>query len=148
MPENVWIVVGVTTIAVVVCVALHYEALRMISGLLPPSKERHRRRIVYLILWLLFVHSVEIWVFGASYYGLLLRIGGIGELVGMEPVSIFNCVYYSAVVFSTLGFGDIVPVGAIRSLTGMEAIAGLTFITWSASFTFVEMSKSWDRNHG
>lgn len=147
MPENIWIVIGVTTVAVVVCVALHYEALRLISGLLPPPKERHRRRIVILILWLLLVHSVEIWVFGASYYT-LLRIGGIGELVGMDPVSIFNCVYYSAVVFSTLGFGDIVPIGAIRLLTGMEAIAGLTFITWSASFTFYEMSKNWNNKNG
>ena len=146
MPENVWIVVCVTTVAVIVCVALHYEALRLISGLLPPSQHRLRRRIVILILWLLLVHSIEIWVFGASYYA-LLSIGGIGELVGMDPISIFNCVYYSAVVFSTLGFGDIVPVGAIRLLTGMEAIAGLTFITWSASFTFVEMSKSWDGKH-
>lgn len=147
MPENVWIVVCVTVVAVVLCVALHYEALRLIADFLPKPKHHERRRIVFLILCLLVVHSVEIWIFGTAYYT-LLQIGGIGELIGMDPVNIFNCVYYSAVVFSTLGFGDIVPIGAIRFLTGMEAIAGLTFITWSASYTFVDMSETWDHKRG
>ena len=31
-------------------------------------------------------------------------------------------------------------------MTGVEAVSGLTFITWSASFTFLEMLKTW--NHG
>ena len=31
----------------------------------------------------------------------------------------------------------------LRFITGTEAIAGLTFITWSASYTFMEMLKIW-----
>jgi len=31
----------------------------------------------------------------------------------------------------------------LRFMTGTEAIAGLTFITWSASYTFMEMLKIW-----
>lgn len=143
MPENIWIVASATLAAVVLCVVLHYEALRLVTDVLPRPRNNHRWRIVMLILCLLFVHVIEIWIFGIAYFG-LLQIGGVGELIGMEPVSMFNCVYYSAVVFSTLGFGDIVPVGAIRFLTGMEAIAGLTFITWSASYTFVAISKTWN----
>jgi len=30
-----------------------------------------------------------------------------------------------------------------RFMTSTEAIAGLTFITWSASYTFIEMLKIW-----
>lgn len=145
MPENVWIVASVTLLAVIICVTIHYEALRVVSDFLPTPKHHHRRRVILLILCLLFVHIVEIWVFGVAYFT-LLQFEGIGQLVGMDPVSIFNCVYYSAVVFSTLGFGDIVPIGSIRFLTGMEAIAGLTFITWSASYTYVEISKRWDHD--
>jgi hypothetical protein len=42
-----------------------------------------------------------------------------------------------------VGFGDLVPHGAIRFMTGMEALTGLVMITWSASFTFLEMQRDW-----
>jgi hypothetical protein len=42
--------------------------------------------------------------------------------------------------------GEIVPVGPIRFLTGMEAVGGLLLITWSASFTFIEMQRYWGRD--
>ena len=145
LPIAYWIAIGVTIVAVVICVVLHYEALRLISDLLPAPKHHHRRRIVVLILGLLLVHSIEIWVFGLANFG-LLQFESMGQLVGMGDLSLFNCIYYSAIVFSTLGFGDIVPDGPIRFLTGMEAIAGLTFITWSASFTLLDMTNTW--NHG
>ena len=33
------------------------------------------------------------------------------------------------------------PVGAIRFLVGTEALTGFVLVTWSASFTFVEMQR-------
>lgn len=51
--------------------------------------------------------------------------------------------YFSAVVYTTVGFGEIVPRGPVRGLTGAEGITGLTLITWSASFTFLEMQQHW-----
>jgi hypothetical protein len=42
------------------------------------------------------------------------------------------------------GCGDIVPMVSNRYMTGVEAVAGWTFITWSASDTFLEMMKTWD----
>jgi hypothetical protein len=137
-----WIAVGVTAVAVVACVTLHYECLRFMTVWLPKPKHRHRRRIVVLILGLLLLHIAEIWIFGMAYFG-LLSYGGFGELVGIGEISIWNCVYYSATIFTTVGFGDIVPQGTIRFMTGTEAISGLTFITWSASYTYMEMSKIW-----
>ena len=142
LPAPYWIVAAVTVVAVVVCVVLHYEALRLISDRLPTPKHHHRRRIVFLILCLMLVHCVEIWIFGLANFG-LLRYADVGQLVGIGDVTIFNCIYYSTIVFSTLGFGDVVPEGPIRLLTGIEAIAGLTFITWSASFTIVDMMDTW-----
>ena len=46
-------------------------------------------------------------------------------------------------VYTTLGFGDLVPLGPIRHMTGSESVAGLVLITWSASFTFLEMQRFW-----
>jgi hypothetical protein len=37
------------------------------------------------------------------------------------------------VTFSTVGFGEMWPVGAVRFLCGLEALTGFVLITWSAS---------------
>jgi hypothetical protein len=52
-------------------------------------------------------------------------------------------VSYSAIVYTTVGFGDIVPVGPIRFMAGMEGLTGLVMITWSASYAFLEMHRDW-----
>lgn len=46
--------------------------------------------------------------------------------------SLTERVYFSGVVFSTLGFGDIVPAGPIRLMVAVQAITGLMLIAWSA----------------
>ena len=143
LPLPYWITVLVTLMAVVTCVTLHYEGLRFLSDRLPMPQHHQRRRIIILILCLLLLHSIEIWIFGLGYF-FLQNIEGFGAFVGIEQLGILDCVYYSAAVFTTLGFGDIVTTGPIRFMTGMEAVSGLTFITWSASYTFLEMLKTWD----
>jgi hypothetical protein len=143
LPLPYWITVLVTATAVVVCVTLHYEGLRFLSDKLPMPKHHHRRRIILLIVSLMILHIIEIWVFGISYF-LLQNVDGFGTFVGVDQMGILDCVYYSAAVFTTLGFGDIVPIGPTRFMTGVEAVSGLTFITWSASYTLMEMLKTWD----
>ena len=86
------------------------------------------------------LHIAEIWIFGLTYY-LLLLDDGFGGFGSMSSAGSFDCIYFSATVYTTLGFGDIVPLGPIRFLTGTQSIVGLTLITWSASFTFGEMIK-------
>ncbi|MDX1516880.1 MAG: potassium channel family protein [Woeseiaceae bacterium] len=142
LPAQYWITGLATAVVVVLCVLVHYEGLRLLSDKLPTLKRHHRRRIILLILALLFMHVVEVWIFGIAYFG-LLQFDGYGELLGVVPVNLFDYIYYSASVYTTVGFGDIYPVGAIRTMTGTEGITGLTMITWSASYTFVEMLKSW-----
>jgi len=143
LPLPYWITVLVTVLAVIICVTLHYEGLRLLSDKLPVPKHHHRQRIILLILCLLLLHSLEIWVFGFGYFW-LQHLQDYGAFVGADHLSLLDSVYFSATVFTTLGFGDIVPVGPVRFVTGVEAVAGLTFITWSASFTFLEMLKTWD----
>lgn len=138
-----WVIISCTVAAVVASVILHYEGLRFLTDKLPMPKHHHRRRIVLLILCLILLHFVEIWIFGASYY-FLQYVPGHGALQGAEPLNLFDSVYYSATVFTTVGFGDIVPVGPIRFMTGVEAVSGLTLITWSASYTLMEMLRTWD----
>ena len=42
-----------------------------------------------------------------------------------------------------LGFGDVVPIGAIRLLAGTEALNGLLMIGWTASYAYITMERFW-----
>jgi hypothetical protein len=57
--------------------------------------------------------------------------------------SLLDSVYLSAMTYTTVGFGDLTPAGAIRFLSGTEALTGLMLVTWSASFTYLEMERYW-----
>ncbi|MCH9693502.1 MAG: potassium channel family protein [Gammaproteobacteria bacterium] len=145
LPPSYWLAGLITILIVIVCVLVHYEGLRLLSDRLPTPRLHQRQRVILLILSLLFLHIVEIWIFGLAYYG-LLTLGNFGELQGVSGNLLYDCVYFSASAYTTIGFGDIYPVGALRTMTGAEGITGLTIITWSASYTFVEMLKTWDSN--
>ena len=143
----------VTVTVVIICVGVHYEGLSVLSrwargGVSPP-----RLKIATLIVGQLFLHVVEIWIFAVGYFLLTqkLKLGVLIQLpysdnLGTEVIGFLDHVYFSAVVYSTLGFGDLIPNGPVRFLTGMEAVAGLVLITWSASFTFIEMQRYWERD--
>ncbi len=129
---------------VVVCVVLiHYECLRQLSRLLPRLPIRPRLRIVLGVGGALVGHALEIWVFALAYY-VATHYTAWGALQGDTANTLMDCVYYSFTVFTTLGFGDITPVGSLRYLTGIESLTGLVLITWTASFLFLEMQKHWE----
>ena len=53
-------------------------------------------------------------------------VPGAGSGVGPGGVeTLFDAFYLSATTFTTLGFGDLTPMGAIRVLSGCEALTGL-----------------------
>jgi hypothetical protein len=136
-------VVTVTGIAVLLCVLLHYESFTLFQKVLSRLNIRvRRRRILFLMYGLLTLHVVEVWLFGIGYY-LLVDGSGDSRLEGWQGGGLLEFVYFSAVVYTTLGLGDLVPHGAIRFMTGTEALSGFLMITWSASFTFLEMERLW-----
>lgn len=135
-------VIIATLLAVVFCVVLHYEALSRLTGILRHIRIPARPRILLLIFAILLTHVVEIWIFGGAYF-YLISTDAHGSLLAGHPIELFDAIYYSAVCFTTLGLGDLVPVGAVRFMTGTEALTGFVLIAWSASFTFVEMERFW-----
>jgi hypothetical protein len=135
-------VVLVTLLVAVLCVVVHYEALSRLTGLLKRIHMPARRRILLLIFSILLTHVAEIWIFGGAYF-YLVSSDGHGSLLANHSIGLFDSIYYSAVCFTTLGLGDVVPVGPVRFMTGTEALTGFVLIAWSASFTFVEMERFW-----
>lgn len=141
-PAN-WAIVLVTFGVIALVIGLHYEVLRGCIGFLPSVSHRRRRRVVILIFVILFTHAIEIWLFAFGYYG-LLHFDLFGAIAGnVEIVTLVDHAYFSGMVYTTVGFGDVVPTGPIRFMAGMEALTGLVMITWSASFTFLEMQRDW-----
>ena len=135
-------VVFATLAAVAVCVLLQYEGLVLTWKWVAGHRGHKRTKVVYAILSIITLHVIEIWLFGTAIWALLL-IRGTGSLHGPESAELLECIYLSAVTFSTVGFGDIAPVGPIRFLAATEALTGFVLITWSASFTYLEMERFW-----
>lgn len=139
------IVVFVTVLAVSAAVLVHYEGLSLLSQWLAKRREHHpRRKVLYGIFGVLTLHIAEIWVFGFATW-LSLMFGNTGRLVGSPDTSLLDAVYLAAITFTTVGFGDLAPVGPIRFIGGTMALTGFVLITWSASFTFLEMERYWRR---
>ncbi|SEL99140.1 potassium channel family protein [Halomonas daqiaonensis] len=134
--------VAITLIAVVACILLHYEvSLRLWQGL-EQSQSTLRRRFLKLTFGLFAAHVTEIWIFAVAM-ALLAEHPLAGGLSGIGAVNFLDYVYFSAITYTTLGYGDLFPTGPIRFMTGTEALIGFMLITWSASLTFLEMQRHW-----
>jgi hypothetical protein len=138
----VWIVALSSFVLVGACMLLHYEVLSACQRYLPTLTQRRRPRVLILIGLVIVLHITEIWLFGVGYY-LLAAEPGFGTVQGLQTTELRDFVYFSGMTYSTVGFGDVVPVGPIRFMAAIEAIAGLVLIAWSASYTYLEMQRHW-----
>ena len=60
--------------------------------------------------------------------------------------SLASCLYFSAETYTSLGFGDLTPVGPLRMIAGVEALNGLLLIGWSASYAYIAMERFWNED--
>ncbi|WP_341503903.1 ion channel [Gallaecimonas sp. GXIMD4217] len=133
----------INSLLVSLAVLVHYEILRQLSLFVPRLTIRHRLRVLFGVFGALCAHVIEIWLFAFGYY-FMVHVDGFGTLAGNFDHSLLDCSYFSFSTYTSLGLGDIAPLGNIRFLAGLEALTGLVLITWSASFMFIEMTKFWE----
>jgi hypothetical protein len=126
-------------------VLVHYELLFKTADILPKIAIKHRFKILICVLVALIAHVVEIWIYAFAYFK-MHNSSSWGYLAGNFDGSLVDSIYFSFTTFSTLGFGDIEPMGAIRFFVGMESLVGFVLITWTASFLYFEMQKHWSTN--
>lgn len=138
-------IILLTLCLVALAVVVHYEILQRLSDHLPMISLRPRLNMIAAILGCLLAHTVEIYVFAAVYYAAIIE-GTFGRLLGSTKASFHECAYYSFCTYTSLGFGDLRPVGALRVLSGVEALTGLVMIAWTASFMFMQMQRFWNTN--
>lgn len=133
----------INTLVISMVVMVHYEILRLLTKLIPKLSIKKRLRIVVGILGAICAHILEMWIFAFGYF-FMIQSKELGSLQGNFNGSLLDCCYFSFSTYSSLGYGDIEPLGHIRFLAGLEALTGLVLIAWTASFLFLEMKKFWD----
>ena len=117
-------VVVSTMAAVGCCVLVHYEGLTLMSRtLLRRHDSNPRRKVLLGVLGVLTLHVAELWLFGVTFWG-LGHMGGTGHVVGADPLGLLDAVYLATMSYTTVGFGDVSPVGPIRLLAGTCALTG------------------------
>ena len=75
------------------------------------------------------VAIVEILIWSATYLAL-------GFIEGLE-----KAIYFWAVTFTTLGYGDVVLDGSRRLLSALEAINGIMMFGWSTAVVIAAVQR-------
>jgi len=78
--------------------------------------------MVATVFGLFLIHTVEIWTWAGAYL-----------LLGTLP-TFADALYFSAVTFSTLGYGDIILAPEWRLFGALEGVSGLLLIGWSTAY--------------
>lgn len=136
------VVLSTSIVLVAVTILVLYETLRLTSEHLSDLPVPPRTRIIVVVLAAFVGHTAAVWIYAGAYWLLVLRLG-LGAFSGVPVESFEDCLFVSVVAYTSLGYGDHVPLGHARLLTGVEALNGLLLIGWSASFTYLAMERYW-----
>jgi len=131
----------VTVAMVVLAVGIHYEMLNLISNAVPRMTLGRRFRVAVAVLATLGAHFVEVILFAIGWK--ILLSADVAHLSIDDP-SFVQVLYFSGSTYTSLGYGDIVPIGTSGLLAVSEALTGLVLIAWTASFTYLEMRQFWN----
>jgi len=138
-------VTAISAVLVGVSLFLHYSVLKFCARAVFAGEISSHRPLLVILGLVFLVHLAEVMLFAIAYY-LMHWTEGLGRLAGGSdagPADFLRYFYFSISSYTTLGFGDIVPVGALRILAGIEALTGLVLIAWSASFSYFMMERLW-----
>ena len=121
---------------------IHYEILRFTTIGATDLGVHPRSRLFMMLGAAVISHLIHIALYGAAFLA-LEHYFEVGAIDGPDSGAINDAFYFSIVCYTTLGFGEIFPVGEIRLLSGIEALNGLVMITWTASMTYLHMERFW-----
>jgi hypothetical protein len=89
-------------------------------------------RFIAVAGWTIVLHLTEITVWALVYY---LR-DAMGDLS--------SALYFSAVTYTTTGYGDLVLPKEWRLVGGVEALTGILMCGWSTGFFFAIVSRMYE----
>jgi Ion channel len=124
-----------TAVALIATTAFHYETLSLLSRRFA-AKSTTRRSLPGMIVVIIGAHLIEIGFYALAYY-LAVTTFGLGGFNSGPMTGIFDYYYFAAETYSSLGYGDIYPTGAMRLIAAIEPLNGLLLLTWSGAFLFM-----------
>lgn len=137
--------VALAIASVIASVLIHYEALRLLS-LVSRIQLLNPRTLMLVVMFGVFVsHVIEIAIYAGTYW-VADAVADVGRFSGSRAIDAMDYFYFSAESFTSLGMGDIYPLGDLRLIAGVEVLNGLLLIAWSASFTYLIMERFWRLN--
>ncbi len=118
------------TLLIMLTVLIHMGGMILISDLVDRVVDRfkvtrrHARMIalVMLVYGLFAVHTVEVWLWAFTYW----QTGAVPHFG--------DALYFSAVTFSTVGYGDVIVDHDWRLMASLEGVNGFLLIGWSTAF--------------
>jgi len=135
----------VLTLGVVIgSTALHYEAIRALDRFARRSA-RVYPTLLLVISGLIGIHLIDIGAY-AVLFALADGPLDLGDFVGARPASPLGYFYTAAEAYTSLGYSNAAPTGAMRLVSAIAPLNGILLLTWSGSFLF-SLVEDW-RNRG
>jgi len=121
-------------VMLVLTTSFHHSSLGYLAGL-AGRRRLSRRGAVAFVVALVGVHLVNIALYAVAY---ALGSGplALGRLSGATGNVVLELFFFAAETYSTLGYGDVVPTGALRVLASVESLNGLLLLAWSGAFLY------------
>jgi hypothetical protein len=118
-----------------ICVVIHASGVSGAMRWLTQQPQTAQRfwpwtwLFIRLAAWIILLHLVEIGVWGAFY----VWKGAMPDLQ--------TSLYFSAVTYTTTGYGDLLLPSEYKLAGGVEALTGILMCGWSTGFFFAIFSR-------
>ncbi len=126
---------GIAWLLMAVCVVIHAggvtSALSHLRGTVLPGLRFWSWTWLFVRIagWVVLIHLVEIAVWAFLYF----EAGAMPDLQ--------SAFYFSAVTYTTTGYGDLILPREWRLVGGVEALTGILMCGWSTGFFFAVVSR-------
>jgi uncharacterized sodium:solute symporter family permease YidK len=123
-------------------IMIHLEGLWLLRAMPRVFEDWPRLGVMTVVMMCLVMHVLEISLYSGGFM-LADKVFGVGQFNDEPDLDTMAYFYYSAITYTAVGYGDILPSGDIRLLAVAESLNGLMLIGWSGAFTFIAMQKLW-----
>lgn len=135
-------IIIVSVLAVVATSLFHFSVLKWLSGGMARIRMSARIRTLVIVLAAMAAHIAEVVLYAVAYW-ISIDVFALGRFGGLAVERPLDYLYFSSVTYTSLGLGDVFPLGHVRFLAGVEALNGLLLIAWSGSFIYLAMGRLW-----
>lgn len=125
-----------------ITILIHLEGLWTLRSLPRRFDDLPRLGVLAVVMMCLVLHTIEIMLYSGGFM-IADKFFKVGQFNDESHLDLMAYFYYSAITYTAVGYGDILPTGDIRMLAVAESLNGLLLIGWSGAFTFLAMQKLW-----